>query len=83
MVQLLVERGADVNYACRDGQTGLSTGALHLLSGQCDPKICRLLIEHGAPFDIHTAAALGDTERIAEILADDPAQAKLMDSNPS
>nr|MBC8291054.1 ankyrin repeat domain-containing protein [Planctomycetota bacterium] len=42
---------------------------LHLLSQQCDPKLCRLLIENGAPCDIHTAAALGDTDRVAELLS--------------
>lgn len=77
-VELLIAKGADVNKACDDGQTPLSTAALHLLSGQGDPEICRHLMAHGAPYDIHTAAALGDVEQIGELLAEDCTQVNLL-----
>lgn len=70
-VEWLLEAGADANHPCDDGQTPLTSAALHLLSQQCDPDICYRLIAAGAPFDIHTAAALGDVERLKVLLAAD------------
>lgn len=70
-VTTLLGAGADVNLPCKDGQTALASAALHLLSQQCDPEICRVLIENGAPYDIHTAAALGDTVRVSELVSAD------------
>lgn len=70
-VTILLDSGADVNLPCEDGQTPLSSAALHLLSQQCDPQICCILIEHGAPYDIHTAAALGDAGRVSELISAD------------
>jgi ankyrin repeat protein len=69
-VELLLERGATADFNC-DDETALSAAALHLLSQQCDPQICRMLIAHGAVFDIHTAAALGDIAQMQRLIADD------------
>ena len=72
-VRLLIDNNADPGRAATDGQTPLSTAALHLLSQQCDPKICRCLIAAGAFYDIHTAAALNDVARIVELVTADAA----------
>lgn len=77
-VATLLVAGADVNLPCEDGQTALSSAALHLLSQQCDPQICRLLIENGAPYDIHTAAALGDTGRVSELISAESSSTSLL-----
>ena len=47
------------------------------MSQQCDPEICRTLIASGAPYDIHTASALGDFERVQELLEQDGSLANL------
>jgi len=31
-----------------------------------------MLIEQGAPYDIHTAATLGDTNRVSDLISADP-----------
>lgn len=71
-VRWLIEQGADVGMECEDGETALFTAALHLLSQQCDPEICRLLIAHGADYDLHTATALGDLDQMTKLLDDQP-----------
>lgn len=70
-VRLLIEHGADVRLSDRNGNTALHVAALHLLSQQCSPELCQELIAAGANFDIHTAAALGDTERIQQLISTD------------
>src|SRR5262249_42316215 len=36
------------------------------------PDVCRVLVSRGAKVDIFTAAAIGDTVRVADMLNDDP-----------
>jgi len=49
--------------------------ALHLLSGQSDQELIQYLIDKGAPYDIHTAAALGDVDQISSLTSKDPSLA--------
>ncbi len=74
-VKVLMEHGAEVDKACLDGQTPLSTAALHLLSGQSDQALIQYIIAKGAPYDIHTAAALGDVDQISSLMSKDPSLA--------
>ncbi|MCH8294368.1 ankyrin repeat domain-containing protein [Candidatus Poribacteria bacterium] len=76
-VKHLVENGADVNKPCADGQTPLYTTTLHLLSNQADPDLVKYLIANGAPYDFHTAVALGDYQRVSDSLSQDASLANL------
>lgn len=67
-VQYLLQQRADPNAGSDTDRTPLSTAALHLLSQQCDPAVCRALIEAGAIYDLHTAAALNDIDRIRQLV---------------
>jgi ankyrin repeat protein len=69
-VQLLVERGADVNRA-----DAVGTAALHRTSGQCSDELIRCLIDHGANAHLCCYVACGDEEGTRRILADRPGAA--------
>lgn len=49
------------------------TSALMMAIYMRQPEIVRLLVGHGAAVDLFAAAALGDHERVAALLADQPA----------
>jgi ankyrin repeat protein len=84
-VKHLIENGADVNKPCADGQTPLYTAALHLLSNQMEPELVKYLITSGAPYDFHTAVALGDYRRVSESLSQDKSlvNLRLLDFTPA
>ncbi|MDX1429476.1 MAG: ankyrin repeat domain-containing protein, partial [Rhodothermales bacterium] len=66
MVDLLVERGADVN--ARDIDHG-STPVQYLVNNE---HVVRRLLDHGAEPDIYLAAALGDVEMARHCIERDP-----------
>lgn len=64
-VQLLAERGADVNYATPDG----ANQALKTAAENDRPEVCKYLLAVGAKPDLITAAMLGLPDRV-EVLLD-------------
>jgi ankyrin repeat protein len=66
MIDLLLERGADINAHDIDHQ---STAAQYKVK---DTELCRYLIARGADIDIFMAAALGDLELAERVLSGDP-----------
>lgn len=85
LVDLLLERGADINARRQDGARPiqLTNGDYHF-RGWRDvpddwPTTPALVLQHlrsrGAYVDICTAAALGDRERVQELLDEDPSRA--------
>lgn len=67
IVDLLLDRGADVDARCIDHQ---STPAQYALVER--PAVCRRLLERGATPDIFMAARLGDVPLAAQLLDADP-----------
>ena len=71
-VSYLLEQGADVNKACADGQTPVSTATLHTFSQECDLEMLQALVDAGAEYGIRTAIALNDISRVKALLGEDP-----------
>jgi cytohesin len=71
LLELLLEHGADVAARDRVGRT-----TLHVAIENQNPEAAQWLIERGAPVDLSAAAGMGDTERVASLLAEDPSQAR-------
>ncbi len=90
LVALLLDRGASVN-AVLGAARGLSGGMwtdlqaidLAIWGGrrQADRRIVRLLLERGATCDLAVAAALGDAERVRQILDAEPQ--RIRETRPS
>jgi ankyrin repeat protein len=90
MVVLLLERGANV-HAVLSSARGLGGGFwtdlqaidLAIWDGRRapDPRIIRLLFEHGATRDLTAAAALGDLDHVKRILDAEPA--RIRETRPS
>ena len=84
LVDLLLEHGADIDalgFSADDriGVDGFRPVAValwhHPLRQRNDYAMARHLLERGARYSITIAAALGDAERVAELLRGDPAAA--------
>jgi ankyrin repeat protein len=78
VVTLLIERGADVHARC-----GLAAGLgpdhepidlalFRTRDARRGERMARLLVAHGATYDLAVAAALGDVDRITAMLDADP-----------
>jgi ankyrin repeat protein len=76
IAELLLDGGADLEM--RDLDHG-STALQYLIA---DEEIARLLIEHGAAFDIFVAARLGDTDLVEKCLRDDKRCAEARVNHP-
>ncbi len=86
VVKLLLDRGADIHAfhsTSRGGGGGWWTtgvqaidlaiwGWNNLAPSKGDFETARLLLEHGAEYDLTVASALGDIGRVTAILDDDP-----------
>lgn len=68
VVDLLLDRGADIDARCVDHR---STPAQYALVDR--PEICRWLLERGATSDIFMSARLGDGALIDRLIDEDPA----------
>jgi len=74
IVAELLQRGADPNIGAEsyDGWSPLHC-ALHRDHGEAEHnEVVRLLIRHGAVVDIWAASAMGDADRVRELVAADP-----------
>jgi ankyrin repeat protein len=90
LAALLLERGADV-HAVLSAARGLGGGFwtdlqaidLAIWDGRRpgDHRMIRLLLEHGATLDLTVAAALGELERVRQILDAQPA--RIRETRPS
>lgn len=69
MIEILLQAGADIN-----GRSLWWAGSFGVLDDAArDPEFAAYLIERGAVVDVHAAAQLGRLDRLAELLAADPA----------
>lgn len=66
-VRHLVQAGADVNAESADGTTPLLCAAI---AGH--DKVCELLLEHGAEWDLGSACLLGKRDVVERLVADSP-----------
>ena len=90
LATLLLDRGANV-HAVLSSARGLGGGFwtdlqaidLAIWDGRrpADRRMIQLLLEHGATLDLTVAAALGDIERVRQILDAEPA--RIRDTRPS
>lgn len=75
VVDLLLERGADIDARDRDHHSPPTAWMLDQKRGAGRYDIAAYLVERGAPVDMFLAAALGLTDRIRELLEADPSAA--------
>lgn len=68
VIDFLLAHGADIDARDVDHS---GTAAQWLVKDH--PELCRTLLQRGATPDLYMACALGDIERVRQILADDPA----------
>ena len=66
-IDVLLQAGADIHK-----RTAWWAGGFAVLD-DCDPTLAEFLVERGAVVDAHAASRLGWTERLAELIAHDPA----------
>jgi hypothetical protein len=81
LMELLVERGADVNHAVAPDYTegNLILACLH--NGRCEPV--RWLARHGAAVDLEGAGGVGELERVREyFMADERARGERLADGP-
>jgi len=69
-VSKLLEEDRALVDAKKSGLSALLTAVYHR-----HPEIARLFVEHGAMLDVFEASALGDVERLRELLAEDSSRA--------
>ncbi|HUE85801.1 MAG TPA: ankyrin repeat domain-containing protein [Vicinamibacterales bacterium] len=90
LAALLLERGANVHAVLSSARgvgggfwTDLQAIDLAIWDGRrsADRRMIRLLLEHGATFDLTVAAALGEIERVRQMLDEDPA--RIRETRPS
>ncbi len=67
LMDALLQRGAEPDAQQHNGRK-----PIHMVAGDNDAT--RLLLQHGATFDLWVAAAMGDLGRARELLAIDPSQ---------
>ena len=67
LMEALLNRGAAADSRQNNGRK-----PIHMVAG--DNEATRLLLDHGAEFDLWVAAAMGDLVRARELLAGDPSQ---------
>lgn len=73
MVQFLLERGADINLpGCYHIQHRLEITPYCVARCQRRARVADYLLEQGATIDIHTAAYLGDYDKVHSHLDNDP-----------
>jgi cytohesin len=72
-VELLLERGADVEAHTPPGQRPISTAIAHSWDAG-GPEVVRRLLAAGATLDLRDACAVGDVARVRELLAEAPAR---------
>ena len=82
LVDLCCELGADLNRKNTAGETPLQVQAVGRQRENYHDGIpgIRQLLDHGANYDFHTACYLGDTEKVRELLANDPEIAKRLNA---
>jgi ankyrin repeat protein len=68
-VSKLLEEDRALIDAKKSGVSALLTAVYHR-----HPEIARLFVEHGAKLDIFEASAVGDADRLRQLLADDPSR---------
>jgi ankyrin repeat protein len=90
LAALLLERGVDVHTVLSSAGglggsfwTDLQAIDLAIWDGRRpgDPRLIRLLLEHGATFDLTVAAAVGDIAQVTRIL--DAAPSRIRETRPS
>ena len=69
-VSKLLEEDRALVDAKKSGVSALLTAVYHR-----HPEIARIFVEHGAMLDVFEASALGDVERLRELLAEDSSRA--------
>jgi ankyrin repeat protein len=69
-VRKLLEKDPGLLAAKRSGVSAVLVAAYHR-----HPEIARIFVEHGAMLDVFEASALGDVERLRELLAEDSSRA--------
>jgi RNA polymerase sigma factor (sigma-70 family) len=82
IVRLLVENGSPVEARNGDGRTPSVValwGYHRWWRDQTGPEILDYLLAHGAEYTILIAAALGDAQRVRELLTADPSLANALD----
>ncbi len=82
MVQLLVEQGTPIDARRGDGRTPalIALFGVNRYWGREDkPEILQYLLAHGAEHSLLIAAASGNSERVTQLLRQDPAQANAAD----
>jgi ankyrin repeat protein len=77
VVDLLLERGADIDARDVDHRSTPAEWMLDGGRGRGRYDLARYLVERGASADIFLAAALGLTERLRELIEEDPARLRL------
>ena len=71
LLRMLLGHGAGVSAVDRRGRT-----ALHVAIENQSQEAVRLLVEAGAPLDLFAAAGMGDAERVATLLREQPSLAQ-------
>ena len=82
LVQLLVEKGAQIDARRGDGRTPalVAIFGMHRYWRREDkPEILQYLLDSGADYSLLVAACIGDVERVCTLLRQDPAQANAVD----
>ncbi len=82
IVQLLVERGAPVEFRRGDGRTPaqIAVFGMHMYWRREErPEILRFLLNHGAEHTCLIAAATKNIDRVRECLSENPASANAVD----
>jgi ankyrin repeat protein len=77
VVDLLLERGADIDARDVDHRSTAAEWMLDGNRGRERYELARYLVERGASADIFLAAALGLTERLRALIEEDPSRLKL------
>ena len=74
VVQLLLNRGADVNAVDSIGRTALNNVLYYnaLKNTPMGNRVIEILLERGTTVDLFAAMALGDIQRVQELLSKDP-----------